>query len=168
MDKQQFIQQVLSGEQTLYRVARAMLRSEADQQDAVQEAILKAWAKRHTLRDEQHFSAWLVRILINECKSIYRRQSRVVLKETWDEVSLGSHTHGAQSELDALMDELPERLRLPIVLHYIEGFSVKDIASMLHSTQGAIKKRMFVARRTLKLQLEQELEQDHNKEAWLR
>lgn len=162
MDKQQFVAKVTAREQTLYRVARSMLRNEADEQDAVQEAVLKAWAKRNTLREERYFATWLVRILINECKSIHRKQSRLVLMATWVEDSLGESHADMHGELDAMLDTLPERLRLPVVLHYVEGFPVKDIASMLHCPQGTIKKRLFDARKALRLELEQE------KEAWQR
>lgn len=155
MDKQQFVEKVISGEQTLYRVVRSMLRSEADQQDAIQEAVLKAWAKRGTLRNEEYFTSWLVRILINECKNMYKKQSRLVLKATWEDDSLGENHMDFREDLNAMMDALPERLRLPIVLHYIEGFPVKDIASMLHCPQGTIKKRLFDARKTLRIELEQ-------------
>lgn len=158
MDKQQFVAKVTDREQTLYRVARSMLRSEADQQDAVQEAVLKAWAKRNTLREEQYFATWLVRILINECKSIHQKQSRLVLMATWAEDSLGESHTDTRGELDAMLDTLPERLRLPVVLHYVEGFPLKDIASMLRCPQGTIKKRLFDARKALRLELEQEKE----------
>ena len=160
MDKQQFTQEVMAREHTLYRVARSILHVEADQQDAVQEAIAKAWAKRSTLRDERLFATWLVRILINECRTICRKQSRIVLQDDWAENALGAMPMTADSDLDAIMDALPERLRLPIVLHYIEGFPVKEIARMLHCPQGTIKKRLFDARKTLRLEMEQE------KEAW--
>lgn len=158
MDKQQFVTKVMDREQTLYRVARSMLRSEADQQDAVQEAVLKAWTKRNTLREEQYFATWLVRILINECKSIHLKQSRLVLMAAWEDDSLGESHTDTHGELDAMLDTLPERLRLPVVLHYVEGFPLKDIASMLRCPQGTIKKRLFDARKALRLELEQEKE----------
>lgn len=160
MDKQRFIEEVMAREQTLYRVARSILRGEADQQDAVQEAVTKAWAKRNALRDERFFSTWLVRILINECRTICRKQSRIVLRESWAEDAFGSEPLSTASDLDVVVDALPERLRLPIVLHYIEGFPVKEIAAMLHCPQGTIKKRLYDARKALRLEIEQE------KEAW--
>ena len=160
MDKQRFATMVIEREKTLYRVARSILHDLADQQDAVQEAIAKAWAKQHTLREEKYFSSWLVRILINECNNIHRKQSRFVLRDSWEDTTLGMTPLHRDEYLNAAMDTLPERLRLPIVLHYLEGFKIKDIASMLQCPQGTVKKRLSDARKTLKLEIEQD------KEAW--
>ena len=55
MDKQTFSEQVLAMGDSLYRVARTILRSPADCEDAVQEAVAKAWEKRGTLREERYF-----------------------------------------------------------------------------------------------------------------
>ena len=160
MDKQRFAALVMEREKTLYRVARSMLQDLADQQDAVQEAITRAWEKRGALREERYFSTWLVRILINECHNMHRRQSRLVLKDSWEEHALGTAALHGNEALDAAMDALPERLRLPVILHYIEGFKLKEIAGMLHCTQGSIKRRLFDGRKALKLTMEQD------KEAW--
>ena len=158
MDKQQFTAEVLAREKTLYRTARAILREEADQQDAVQEAIAKAWAKRGSLRQPQYFATWLVRILINECNSIRRRQARIVLRGDWDAGALGASPAPDEGALDAALDALGDRLRLPVVLHYTEGFAIRDIAGMLHCTQGAVKKRLSDARKALRLEIQHEKE----------
>ena len=159
MDKQRFAVLVMEQEKTLYRVARSILRDLPDQQDAVQEALTKAWAKRYTLREEKYFSTWLVRILINECNSIHRKKSRFVLRGTWEDVSLGITPLLSNEELNEAIDALRERLRIPFVLHYVEGFKIKDIASMLHCTQGSIRSRLSNARKALRTEIE------HGKEA---
>lgn len=61
----------------MYHVACGLLHSDADRQDAMQQALLKAWEKRHSLKNEGFFKTWLIRILINECKNILRVQKRV-------------------------------------------------------------------------------------------
>ena len=70
----EFVQRVRACERRLYRVARAQLPSEADCEDAVQEALLRAWDRLDTLREEAYFETWLIRILINQCKTFYRRR----------------------------------------------------------------------------------------------
>ena len=70
MNRTDFILRVRGCERRLYRVARTMLRSDADCEDAVQEALLKAWSKLGSLREEQFFETWLIRILINECRKL--------------------------------------------------------------------------------------------------
>ena len=76
MQKSEFVQRAWSCERKLYRIAHTMLSSDADCEDAVQEALLKAWAKVHTLRESAWFETWLVRILINECRQIWRKRPR--------------------------------------------------------------------------------------------
>lgn len=154
MTQQDFTEQVLARERTLYRVARSMLRREADQKDAVQEAVAKAWAKRYTLREERYFATWLTRILINECAAIARRQKRIVLMRDWQEDALTARAEFAEpSGVDEALDALPEALRLPAVLHYIEGFSLSEIADMLRLPLGTVKSRLHDARKALRLEL---------------
>lgn len=155
MTKQDFVERVLARERTLYRVARAMLRQEADQKDAVQEAVAKAWAKLGSLRDERYFATWLTRILINECANIARRHKRIVLMRDWQEEALTERAEFAEpSVIDEALDALPEKLRLPMVLHYLEGFSLAEIQEMLHLPLGTVKSRLHDARIALKLKLE--------------
>ena len=78
MDKQTFSEQVMSMGDSLYRVARTILRSPADCEDAVQEAVAKAWEKRGALREERYFRTWLTRIVLNECYALCRRQEDTV------------------------------------------------------------------------------------------
>ncbi len=155
MTKHDFTEYVLAREQTLYRVARAMLRQEADQKDAVQETVAKAWAKLGSLRDERYFATWLTRILINECTNITRRRKRIVLMRDWQEDALTAHAEFAEpTGIDEALDALPEKLRLPMVLHYMEGFSLSEIRESLHLPLGTVKSRLHDARITLKLELE--------------
>ena len=78
MDKQTFSDEVRRMERSLYRVAMSYTGNAPDAADAVQEALLRAWNRRGTLRDEQYFGTWLMRILINESKTLLRRRRRVL------------------------------------------------------------------------------------------
>ena len=65
MTKERFVEQIEQLQGRLYRVALCMLKNDADVQDALQETVLKAWEKRHTLRNEAYFGTWITRIAIN-------------------------------------------------------------------------------------------------------
>jgi len=91
----------------------------------MQEALAKAWASRRSLRDESLFSTWLMRILINECRTILRKRGRLVVMA---EPQPGADTGCSVPEVQYLVDALPDSLRLPFVLHHIEGCSVKEAA----------------------------------------
>ncbi len=65
MDKDFFVTEIEKCSGTLYRVAWAILRDDDDCMDAMQDTALKAWEKRHTLREERYFRTWVTRICIN-------------------------------------------------------------------------------------------------------
>lgn len=132
----------------LYRVSRTLLSCEADREDAAQEAVIKAWRHRHALREERYFETWVIRILINECRRIGRRRRPDPLPDA----------AYADDPPDAgLMDALAAldvKYRLPVTLHYVEGYPLADIARMLNVPLGTVKRRLFTARRRLKDALE--------------
>ena len=151
MNRTDFILRVRGCERRLYRVARTMLRSDADCEDAVQEALLKAWSKLGSLREEQFFETWLIRILINECKNTYRRRPRAQ-----EELPESLAAPPADGELmDALMN-LPPKFRIPMELHYIEGYGIAEISRMLRIPDGTVKWRLSRGRALLKTELGEE------------
>ena len=81
MKKEQFTKEVLNAEKSLYHTARSILANDEDCADAMQNAILHAYEKLHTLRSEAYFKTWLTRILINECCQIIRSKKPTVSYE---------------------------------------------------------------------------------------
>ena len=150
MDEQSFVAEVQAMERSLYRVSRGLLPSLEECGDAIQEALTKAWAKRSTVKPE-YFRPWLMRIVINECHNIGRRKKRII--PAAEVMPLKSE---GQVQNEGLRDDislLPEKLRLPLLLHYLEGFSVEEIAKMLGLPPGTVKSRLHRARQTLRIQL---------------
>ncbi len=133
--------------QTLYRVSYTQLSQSCDRDEAVQECLYKAWKKRHQLKDERHMQTWVIRILINECHNIQRKRRRELpLGELPERVAPAD----TDVELHDALFSLDEKLRLPILLHYIEGFSIKEVAQILRMPQGTVKSRMLRGRQKLK------------------
>ena len=151
MTKAEFVQRVRDMERRLYRVSRTMLSCDADCEDAVQEALLRAWSRMDTLRQPQYFETWLIRILINECRSLMRRQKlRPVLTEpppAQDETDL---------QLREALQSLPEKYRMPLLLHHLEGYSLTEVGQMLGLPAGLVKSRLHQARSTLRKLLEED------------
>ena len=152
MRQADFIQRARACERRLYRVARTMLPREADCEDAVQEALLRAWDRLHTLREEAYFETWLIRILINQCKTFYRRRPPEPTELTED---IPQPQPGETPLLDALMT-LPQKPRVALELHYIEGYSVKETARILNVPEGTLKWRLSRGRALLKQAIERE------------
>ena len=152
MDRTDFIRRVRACERRLYRVARTMLPGEADCEDAVQEALLRAWARLDTLREEAYFETWLIRILINQCKTYYRRRppaeaeltENIPCPETFD------------SPLLEALKSLPRKPGIAVELHYIEGYSVKECARILGVPEGTVKWRLNRGRALLRRAIAEE------------
>jgi len=147
MTDQELGERIIAYTSTLYRVSYGLLRIPADREDAVQSAIEKAWRKASRLQEDERFKAWLVRILINECYSLLRKKVRETPTDVLPEQT-------AQEEDGLALREavlaLPEILRIPIVLHYMEGFSIREISMALGCPQGTVLSRMNRARKQLK------------------
>ena len=154
MDKTAFTGAVLEAEPTLYRVARAMLQSEADCADAAQQAILHAWEQLPSLRSTRYFKTWLTRILINECTAILRRRQRLAPYEPVLAETLAAPAPDDHSDLYAALAALEEKYRLPVVLYYWEGFKTREIAHLLALPEGTVKSRLSAARKLLRESLE--------------
>ena len=130
---------ILNSENQLYATA-----------DAISETIVKAFEKRETLKKENYAKTWLIRILINECYSLLRRQKKYVTMETTEIPERKQPEKTDYSELYQAVSELKEELKLPVILYYAEDFSIKEIAEILEITEGAVQKRLARARGKLK------------------
>lgn len=150
MDKERYVQEIEAHSSMMYRVALTILKNDDDVKDALQEAALKAWAKRDTLREETKFATWMTRILINECYTIRRKSRRLVLMEEMPP----QPCHDGDITLRLLLETLPESLRLPLVLHCSEGMDEAEIAAALHLTKPTVRGRIHRARKMLRRELE--------------
>ena len=152
MKKEQLGKLIIASEDTLYHVAKTLLYNDADCADAIQEAIVKAFTNLHTLRKEAYAKTWLVRIVINECYAILRRQKNIVSIEDYQDIeAVWSEDY---SDLYEAVTQLPEETRICVTLYYLEGYSIKETAKMLDMTESAVKNRLFRARENLRSKLE--------------
>jgi len=147
MDRERFAERVRRAQHQLYRVACGQLRSPHDREDAVQEAILKAWRMRFTLRNEAYFETWLIRILINECHNIQRSSKKCMPQEKFHEEA---YLPDEYADLREAVQRLDESLRLPVILHYIAGYDTKEAARILRIPHGTLCGRLKKARQHMK------------------
>jgi RNA polymerase sigma-70 factor (ECF subfamily) len=142
-----------------YRVARGVLRNTADAEDVAQEALLRAYRQFDRLRDRNRFRAWLVRIAFRLALDRLRSGKRRELRDTlWSQPERRPSDANAeelaasnefQVHLDNALAELPEKLRLVLLLAAMEGHTIEEIAGMLGISTGTVKSRIFYARRQL-------------------
>ena len=154
MKKEQLGQMIIASEDTLYHVAKTLLYNDADCADAIQEAIVKAFTNLHTLRQDSYAKTWLVRILINECYAVMRREKRIVSLEEYQCEETASEPED-YSDLYEAVRQLKPKIRICVTLYYLEGYSVRETAKLLDITESAVKKRLARAREMLRSELEQ-------------
>ena len=156
MKQQQFVTEVLAAEKQLYGIARSMLKREVDCEDAIQNTLLRAYANLKNLRNDKFFRTWLTRILINECYRILKKERHLVPYEEAENKS--TEWENEYSEVYEALMTLKEPYRLAFVLHYIEGYSVKETARILKISETNAKQRLLRARSQLKEILKGEME----------
>ena len=149
MDEREFSMRVRAMTDRLWRVAWSVTRSGADADDAVQEALLRAWRRIGSLRDGALFETWLTRILINEARRILRRR--------WltGEANVSRPELVKNADLSDAIGSLPLQLRIPVILHYMEGYRTDEIAQMLRLPGGTVRSRLRRARMMLRTILEE-------------
>ncbi len=155
--------------QRVFRVARSVLRDEADAEDVVQETFVRAYRHLADFEGRSSVGTWLTRIAVNEALARVRR-SRLFGTVESDRHETGSEVKSTQpgpeeqassrelrSVLTAAIDALPEGLRTVFVLREIEGLSTLDASEVLHLSTEAIKVRLHRARLALRRHVEKQL-----------
>jgi RNA polymerase sigma-70 factor (ECF subfamily) len=152
----------------LFRTARSILKTDAEAEDALQDAYLLAWRALGSFRADAKLSTWLVRIVINEALGRLRRRSAQVLPldatvepvNTEEEDSVEDDpVHrpdraAMRSEmrclLEACIDSLPEAFRTVFVLRAVQELSVEEVATSLGLPEATVRTRYFRARGLLR------------------
>ena len=145
-----FTNEITSLTPMLYRLCMSILHSEQDAQDAVQQGLYKAWAAKEKILPES-FRPFLTRIIINECRNIQRHRQRVTPVEAPEIAGKACITE--DTGLKVAINALPEVLRTPLLLYYMENYMEREIAQSLGISLVAVKNRLFRARKKLKAAL---------------
>lgn len=161
MNKEQFTGEVLAAEKSMYCVAKTILGRNEDCADAMQNAILNAYRKLDSLKEEKYFKTWLTRILINECYAMLRNRKTIISYEEYMENGAEGYASNYYDEPECSpvfqeMQALNEKYRIPFVLHYIEGYSIREIGRMLGKSEASIKMRLNRGRKILRERLQSE------------
>ena len=149
MDKEYFVQEIEAHSELMYRVAFTILHNDDACRDALQETALKAWEKRGTLREERYFRTWITRILINTCYDLGKKRSRTIPLASVPQPTLPP----PDPTLALALSALSEKLRLPLVLCYVEGMSYAEIAQSLRIPLPTVRGRIHRAKAALRQEL---------------
>ncbi len=135
-----------------YRLARAILRDEAEAQDAAHDAFVQAWRKWDTLREPARFEPWFDRILVNTCRDRLRAASRQAT-DISAEIALSTGDHAGRTEDRAVLGRAIAGLspdhQVVVALRYYRDLTIEDIAARLAIPTGTVQSRLHYALKRL-------------------
>jgi RNA polymerase sigma-70 factor, ECF subfamily len=123
-----------------FRLAVSILYDAALAEDAVQEALLKAWRKLNTFRTGSDVRPWFLTIVANQCRSMRRARWWSVLRFADVKTEVTADPSAAdRMDLEAALRKLPERARLLLVLRYYLDMPFEEIAEVVGASPSAVK-----------------------------
>ena len=132
----------------VWRLAMAYMRSVSDAEDVFQDVFLKYMQHADRLQSDEHRKAWLIRVTINQCRSIQRQWLRKRQATQAFEPAVPFDTP-EETAVDEALAQLPAKYRTAIHLHYYEGYTTDEIARMTHQRPSAVRTQLTRARRML-------------------
>jgi RNA polymerase sigma-70 factor, ECF subfamily len=157
-DREAFEMIIRTHSRALFAIAYGILQSREEAEDAVQDALIKAWKSRWRVRDPEKFPAWLATIVRYRARDLARRRRTIPLSATIDEAiepSLAVEMNGLEldRQLDSALAALPELHRAALTLRYFEEMDYRSIENILGLTDGALRGILGRALAALRKQL---------------
>lgn len=155
--EREFEERLAEASTLAFRVAYSVLRRREDAEDVAQEAAVRAYRSFGSLRNKDRFRSWLVRIAwrlaLDRRRSERRRGAREQVVSSGSPASRTAEDIAAARQTEErvwqALDELPEKLRIVVVMAAIEGQGLRDVAALLGLPEGTVKSRLHEARRRL-------------------
>lgn len=145
--KEQFSQLVMKHKDSLFFTAKSILRNDADAEDAVCSAIMKAFENFGQLREKEYFKSWITRIVINEAYAICRKNKNL---QSMEEMVTEPSYNDYHDEMWEVVNSLDEEFRTVIIMFYYNDIPVKEIAEYLNIAPGTVKSRLNRGRQKLR------------------
>ncbi|MBR0092484.1 MAG: RNA polymerase sigma factor [Lachnospiraceae bacterium] len=157
-----------------FRVARQYMKNDADAEDVLQEAYLRAWKSLKTLKDPGTFSSWLTTIVSRTALNTLKRKQPLLFSEmdaenedgeayTWEQEDFRTEYRPEQAYteqerrtiLHEMIDSLSDEQRMCVLMYYVDEQPVKDIAEAAGCPENTVKSRLNYGRKKLKAKAEE-------------
>lgn len=152
-DEKAFTKLIVSIQMTLYRVAKTKLSCDDDINEAVQETMIQTFKSIKKIRQPEFFKTWVIKILINNCKKVYKKNKKIEEVSYNDEVLNDMYYKiDDYNDIDFfyIIKNLDYNERITLTLYYAEKFTTKEISKILNQPESTIKNRISRARKKLK------------------
>ncbi len=159
MKQQEFLTTVLPFKDKLYRLAKRLLVSKDEAEDAVQETFLKLWKGKERIRDYKNPEAFAITMLKNYCLDRLKSRQASNLKivhsnyQNSENIERKVEANDGVSLVFQIMETLPEQQKMVLQLRDVEQFEFAEIAEMMESNETAVRVTLSRARKTVREQL---------------
>ena len=136
---------IINNHEKLYKIAAKYLRNHDDILDTLQETAFKAIKNSHKIKNEKFTMTWIIRILINNCLYILKKKKKVEFVELDENYyyanadSANADSANATIEITEWLLKIKKNYRDVIVLKYIEGYKIREIAEIYSRPESTIK-----------------------------
>lgn len=144
-DAEAFLELMDKNSLSMYKVAIGILKNDDYAADAIQDTILTCFEKLSTLKKQEYFKTWLIRILINECRQILAYYRKIEFPETEREIPQQDMSF-SEFEFKEMLGLADEKYREVLILYYVEGFKISEISALLNINENTVKTRLRRAR----------------------
>ena len=148
-----FAQEVRSLTDTAFAVTYLILGNSADSEDAMSQAVLRAFENRGKLKKRESFRAWFLQILRHEAYNLLRKRRRLTPVEELPEEAAPAGDDAGRLDLQTALQEISEDQRTALLLQQ-EGYDLNEIGQILDVPVGTVKSRISRAKQTLRTLLE--------------
>lgn len=132
----------------LYKTGISILKNDEDTCDAIQETLINAYKSLNTLKNNEYFSTWIMKILMNKCYDIIRKNKKIIYLDEKIKIEQDMYyeMYSQESELEVVLNKIDKDLKMVTVLYYYDDLSVSEISEILNIPEGTVKSRLSRAR----------------------
>ncbi len=153
-DDEAFLAIIHAHKADLYKTALSYLRNQDEAVEAIQEVTYRAYRSIHDLREPTYFKTWLIRIMINYCNDLLKKNNRLIFDERIL-LQLGKTEDYNYIEIEDAMSMLDDDQRQLLHLKYFQDIKIKEIAAIWNCPEGTVKTRLYKALGSLRYILEE-------------
>lgn len=151
-DKDTFCEHIRLCEKSMYSLAFSIVKNDSDAGEIISESIYRAYKNLDTLKNENSFKPWILRIVHNTAVETIRKNSKIIPMEETQDIPDDSSENDITTRLTVCeaVNCLKQPYRTVVVLFYYENLSVSKIAQITSTNIGAVKKQLSRARKMLR------------------
>ncbi len=152
IDKNKFCEYIRLCERAMYYLAFSIVRNDADAGEVISESIYRAYKNLDTLKNENSFKPWMLRIVHNTAVEMIRKNSKIISMEEMKDININGNENEISTKLDLrdAVESLRQPYRVVVVLFYYEDLPVSKIAQITSTNAVTVKKQLSRARKMLR------------------